>query len=110
MSSVVLARRCWAVAATIRDYVEQIQAGNAEPVSGQTPIHEYPLELLVGDHGRELAVVLCTGPAGPYIEVVAEGPWPARLEGYRGIDHYTMHGDYFDVFLDYFIDREEATR
>ena len=48
--------------------------------------------------------MICTG--GPHIEVVADGGCSARLEGYWWGDTYTLHRDYFDTFLDYFIDRD----
>jgi hypothetical protein len=66
-------------------------------------ITDYPLEV-VDERGREYAVVICTG--GPHIEVVADGVNRARLEGYWWGSRCTLSGDYFDVFLDYFIDRD----
>lgn len=73
-----------------------------EPTVDETPISEYPLEI-VDERGREFAVVLGTG--GPHIEVVADGGCSARLEGYWGGSRATLHGDYFSTFLDYFIER-----
>jgi hypothetical protein len=66
-------------------------------------IGEWPLEV-VDERGREYAVVICTG--GPHIEVVADGHNRARLEGYWWGSRCTLSGDYFDTFLDYFIDRD----
>lgn len=73
-----------------------------EPTVDETPISEYPLEI-VDERGREFAVVLSTG--GPHIEVVADGLSSARLEGYWWGDRATLHGDYLSTFLDYFIER-----
>jgi hypothetical protein len=66
-------------------------------------ISDYPLEI-VDERGREFAVVICTG--GPHIEVVADGGNSARLEGYWWGSRCTLSGDYFDVFLDWFIERD----
>lgn len=74
-----------------------------EPTADDTPISEYPLEIVDG-RGKEFAVVLCTG--GPHIEVVADGGQSARLAGYWGGEQVYMHGDVFDTFLDYFIERD----
>ena len=45
-------------------------------------------------------------PGGPHIEVAADGAGSARLEGYWWGDRHTVSGDQFDVFLDYFIERD----
>jgi hypothetical protein len=74
-----------------------------EPTFDETPISEYLLEV-VDERGREYAVVLCTG--GPHIEVVADGLYDARLVGYWSGETFTMHGDIFSTFLDYFIERD----
>lgn len=81
--------------------VEHVPAD--EPTVDETPISEYPLEI-VDRRGREFAVVL--GIGGPHIEVVADGDYDARLEGYWGGSRVTRHGDYLSTFLDYFIDRD----
>lgn len=83
------------------DYeAERIEAD--EPTVDETPISEYPLEV-VDERGREFAVVISTG--GPHIEVVADGGQNARLAGYWGGEQVYLHGDVFDTFLDYFIER-----
>jgi CRISPR/Cas system-associated exonuclease Cas4 (RecB family) len=74
-----------------------------EPTTEDTPISEYPLEV-VDERGREYAVVLCTG--GPHIEVVADGLCDARLVGYWSGETVTMSGNMFSTFLDYFIERD----
>lgn len=73
------------------------------PTVDDSSIDEYPLEV-VDERGKEFAVVLCTG--GPHIEVAADGGNTARLEGYWWGDRWTIHGDHFDTFLDYFIERD----
>jgi hypothetical protein len=70
---------------------------------GAGDITDYPLEI-VDERGREFAVVICIG--GPHIEIVANGGNRARLEGYWCGSRCTLSGDYFDVFLDWFIDRD----
>jgi hypothetical protein len=70
---------------------------------GLGDISDYPLEI-VDERGREYAVVICTG--GPHIEVVADGGNRARIEGYWWGSRCTLTGDYFDVFLDWFIERD----
>jgi hypothetical protein len=70
---------------------------------GAGDISDYPLEI-VDERGREFAVVICTG--GPHIEVVADGVGQARLEGYWAGSRCTLSGGYFDVFLDWFIERD----
>jgi hypothetical protein len=70
---------------------------------GAGDITDYPLEI-VDERGREFAVVICTG--GPHIEIVADGGNRARLEGYWWGSRCTLSGDYFDVFLDWFIERD----
>jgi hypothetical protein len=70
---------------------------------GAGDITDYPLDI-VDERGREFAVVICTG--GPHIEVVADGGNRARLEGYWWGSRCTLSGDYFDVFLDWFIERD----
>ena len=74
-----------------------------EPTVEDTPISEYPLEI-VDERGKEFAVVLTTG--GPHIEVVADGGSSARLAGYWGGEQVYMYGNVFDTFLDYFIERD----
>lgn len=65
-------------------------------------LSEYPLEV-VDERGRQFAVVISTG--GPHIEVTADGDQRAYLVGYWGGEKVTSHGDHFDTFLDYFIER-----
>jgi hypothetical protein len=72
-------------------------------IPGYGEIDQYPLEV-VDERGREYGVLICTG--GPHIEIVADGGNRARLEGYWRGSRCTLSGDYFDVFLDYFIDRD----
>jgi hypothetical protein len=98
-----LAAEVDAVAETVRAYVDQIASGADEPTVDDTPIGEYPLEI-VDERGKEFAVVISTG--GPHVEVVADGFAAARLEGYWSGWRVTRYGDYLSVFLDYFIDRE----
>lgn len=89
---------------TVEEYARQIESGDYddEPTADDTPISEYPLEI-VDERGREFAVVICTG--GPHIEVVADGGYDARLEGYWAGERVTLSGDAFNTFLDYFIER-----
>lgn len=100
-----LREQCETVAETIAAYVEQIRDGVDVPTVDDTPIDEYPLEV-VNERGKEFAVVISTG--GPHIEVAANGGTVARLEGYLWGDRATIHGDQFDTFLSYFIDREDG--
>ena len=113
----------------IREYVRQIESGEYIPQSSdadddrcecwlcdnaadtpfdeptladETPISEYPLEV-VDERGRPFAVVISTG--GPHIEVTADGDQRAYLVGYWGGEKVTRGGDHFDTFLDYFIER-----
>jgi|LakMenEpi03Aug12_release.lakeMendotaPanAssembly.Ray.scaffolds.fasta_scaffold49906_8 hypothetical protein len=74
-----------------------------DPTVNETSIYDYPLAV-VDERGREFAVVICTG--GPHIEVVADGLNRARLEGYWWGSRCTLTGDYFDTFLDWFIERD----
>lgn len=106
------------IADSVAEYVRQIRSGEYGPelddvrhadvptfVDGygnELPIGDYPLEV-VEERGKPFAVVICTG--GPHIEVVAEGNNRARLEGYWGGSRATWHGDMYDEFLDWFIDR-----
>jgi len=85
----------------VKKYVEQIEAGQ-DPVVDDVPIAEVPLEI-IDERGREFAVVL--GINGPHIEVVADGLYSARLEGYYSGERASRYGDHFNVFLDYFIER-----
>ncbi|MDP7733657.1 hypothetical protein [Mycobacterium paragordonae] len=83
--------------------VERVEAD--EPTVNETPIYEYPLEI-VDRRGSAFAVVL--GIGGPHIEVTANGWESARLEGYWGGSRVTRYGDYLSTFLDYFIDRDDS--
>lgn len=74
-----------------------------EPTVNETPISEYPLEV-VDERGRQFAVVISTG--GPHIEVTADGGQRAFLVGYWGGEKVTRSGDHFDTFLDHFIYRD----
>lgn len=75
----------------------------ADEYGNESPISEYPLEI-VDERGREFAVVITVG--GPHIEVVADGGQNARLVGYWGGETVTYHGDVYSTFLDYFIERD----
>jgi|APFre7841882724_1041349.scaffolds.fasta_scaffold225688_1 hypothetical protein len=101
-----LEERCESVAATIVKYVEQIMDGRLPPTVNETPIGEYPKEI-VDERGKQFAVVICTG--GPHIEVAANGiDGPARLKGHWRGHRCTINGDQFDPFLDYFINRAHS--
>lgn len=114
-----LAQQVDATAETIRQYVDALNGDSqaiaalaadygygvdADEYDVTDAIHEYPLEV-VDERGREFAVVLSTG--GPHVEVVADGPQSARLEGYWAGERVTRYGDYLSTFLDYFIDRDD---
>ena len=99
-----LQEQCESVAATIVKYVEQIMDGRRPPAVDGTPIGDYPKEV-VDERGKPFAVVIRT--SGPHIEVAANGvDGPARLQGYWRGHRCTIHGEQFDPFLDYFINRE----
>ncbi|MBS4102390.1 hypothetical protein [Tsukamurella paurometabola] len=68
----------------------------------ETSIDEFPLEI-VDERGKDFAVVIGTG--GPHIEVTASGDGTAHLAGYWSSETVMRHGDQFDTFLDYFIER-----
>lgn len=68
----------------------------------ETSIDDFPLEI-VDERGKDYAVVIGTG--GPHIEVTASGDDSARLVGYWSSETTARHGDQFDTFLDYFIER-----
>ncbi|OHT47929.1 hypothetical protein BKG71_18715 [Mycobacteroides chelonae] len=74
-----------------------------EPTVDETPINEYPLEV-VDERGKEFAVVISAG--GPHVEVVANGGSTPRLAGYWGGEKVTLHdSEALETFMDYFIER-----
>lgn len=84
------------------DIVAMDEYNADEPTVDDTPIYDYPLEV-VDERGRPFAVVIGTG--GPHIEVTADGSYSASLVGYWGGVRVELSGSHFDTFLDYFIER-----
>ena len=105
MAQTPLSEHMQAADETVRAYARQIDSGNYddEPIVEETPISEYPFEV-IDERGREFAVVLRTGD--PHIEVAADGLHDARLEGYWAGEHITFTGEHYSTFLEYFIVRE----
>lgn len=113
------------VAETIREYARQIESGEygrthdddgnqldnfadeptiVDEYGNETPISEWPLEVVV-KVGSPLAVVICTG--GPHIEIVHDlSDGQAKLAGYWGGDRIYQHGTEFQTVLDYLTDAE----
>ena len=102
-TAVDLARELYGIPDTLELYADLVDEYYSPTIAGYGDIDDYPLEI-VDERGREFAVVICIG--GPHIEIVADGGRYARLEGYWGGSRCTLSGGYFDVFLDYFIDRD----
>lgn len=93
-----------AVDGAIAAYAALLEAGEADPVVPPFGrLSEWPSDV-VSETGRPYTVVL-SSPGGPHIEVVADGRWPARLNGFWGSSTLSRHGDYLSIFLDYFISR-----
>lgn len=90
-----------AVNTDILEFMDAVKAGKDTFGEDDQPLDEYALEV-VREMGQPYAVVICTG--GPHIEVAAEGPGEARLEGYWWGTRSTYYGKHYSDFMDWWIE------
>ncbi len=90
----------------IREFVDLLDSGDPDPlVEPYGRLSEWPRDVL-SERGRPFAVIL-TESGGPYVEVQAEGLWPAKLVGHWGASRVVRHDPCLSRFLDYFISRRD---
>ena len=83
------------------DYYAELEEAD-EPTVEETPISEWPLEVVV-KVGRPLTVLITAG--GPHIEIVHDlSDGSAKLAGYWGGEKVYRHGPEFQTVLDYLTD------